>query len=160
MPARLDWRCAARWCRRGALCAALAAGAAWGVVLARRAHDQRLGVAAVEEVGGSVLYDFEADGLGQPPGPVWLRSLIGDDFFCRVEIVMFWNPQTGDDDLRHLHRFSAVREVYLDRTRITDAGLRHLEHLTSLRLLAIEETAVTEEGLARLNKKITTSVMR
>lgn len=79
--------------------------AVWLGVVVNRAREQREAVKAIEALGGRVTYDWQPR-LGETPsriaglyvlpptnekrfGPVWLRRLIGDDFFQDVEIVQF-----------------------------------------------------------------------
>src|SRR5262245_17910828 len=55
-----------------------------------KAERQRRAVAAIRAAGGYVEYDYERDGRRRglrnptPPGPVWLHSVVGVDYFADV----------------------------------------------------------------------------
>src|SRR5262245_17156491 len=67
-----------------------AAIAVWLGMLVRNAEKQRRAVARLQELGASVRYDYQdANIKASPPGPNWLRNLIGDDYFCTVTFVFF-----------------------------------------------------------------------
>lgn len=62
--------------------------------IANRAHKQRSARELIQNLGGTVAYDYQLDQDGQiitvPPEPAvprWLRSTIGDDFFFRITYV-------------------------------------------------------------------------
>ena len=112
-----------------------------------------MAVEAIENLGGSVTYDFERQGRAEPPGPRWLRSCVGDHYFMRVDVVVFWDPQTNDECLRHLRGLRGVKKLELDFTQVTDAGLVHFEHLRDLQLIGLRETRVTHEAKTRLRKQ-------
>ena len=65
-----------------------------------RARQQQAAIGAIEDVGGTVMYRFERLGEPEPPGPRWMRKLIGDEYFVTVVDVAFWNPNTTDEDLK------------------------------------------------------------
>ena len=122
--------------------------------LTQRAVSQRAAVEGIEDLGGSIMYDFELQNMAHPPGPQWLRVCIGDDYFMRVTTVMLWDPETTDEDLEILRSLHQVKRVYLDGTQVTDAGLVHLQHFTDLEYLSLRETPVTEEAKERLRKRL------
>jgi len=68
---------------------------AWGGYKIRQAEKQKVAVEWVKEHGGIVRYDYQLDEDGkkiknaEPPGPDWLRNLVGIDYFCNVEMVAF-----------------------------------------------------------------------
>lgn len=92
----------------------MTAFAVWFGVIVNRAREQREAVKAIEERGGAIIYDwqesipisvpFDPRGLvldDKPPGPPWLRRLIGDDYFQKVEYVRFdLAPLTPDVEIR------------------------------------------------------------
>jgi len=109
----------------------------WLAVTANRARKQRAAVGVIEGLGGRVYYDYEesdpvrwmlipagAIKKPQPPGPVWLRELIGEEYFVSVTQVYFSH-----------------------NTQITDAGLEHLRGLTNLRQLLLACDKLTYEGV-------------
>ena len=108
--------------------------------------------------GTFIYYDCEVEnrlGFGleeknTPRGPVWLRGLLGDDFFNDVTRIDFGSPVVTDENLMHLRAFPRLRHLLLDRTQVTDDGLRHLESLTCLELLSLNHLKITDEGLVHL----------
>lgn len=70
-----------------------AVACSWLAVRLLQLERQRQAIAAVEKSGGYVFYDYQIsryvlidspDWENPPPGPKWLRDLLGDDFFARV----------------------------------------------------------------------------
>jgi hypothetical protein len=151
----------------------------WLAVKARQAVRQRQMVEEIKKLGGSVVYDWQLDaqGLWLPgahvPGPKWLRSLLGDDFFQSVSNVgldraadsdsglkyveglsqlqrLSVDTRVTDAGLEHLKGLGHLRELTLDGAQITDAGLEHLKGLANLQALYISNTQITDAGLARL----------
>ena len=143
-----------RWFWRGTQCLLLLMCCLCLVPLVQRAQSQRVAVEAIEDLGGSVTYDFERLRRAEPPGPKWLRSWVGDHYFMRVDIVMFWDSRTTDESLKYLRHLRSVKKLYLDGTQVTDAGLVHLEHLGDLQLLGLAGTRVTEKAKSRLREKL------
>lgn len=129
----------------------------FGVWLGRvveNARDQRIATESILQVRGQVKYDYQIRGEIEPPGPKWLRRLIGDDYFCTVvEATFDFEPPRADDHaLRYINRLRHLRSLDLQETQITDAGLAHLEGLDSLRRLNLERTAVTGAGLQHISR--------
>ena len=60
-------------------------------------------------------------------------------------------PALSDRGLLPLARQTALRDVYLGGTRLTDDGLKVLARLPDLRLLDVHYTQVTDAGLTALN---------
>ena len=56
----------------------------------RKAAQQRKLLGAIREAHGSVLYDWWP-GSSNPPGPPWLRRLLGDEYFQEIRGVMLDN---------------------------------------------------------------------
>ena len=99
-------------------------GFAW---LSHQAREQRKAVAWVKEMGGTVGYDYEAgDGDGDPfgtkvvhpPGPKWLRDILGIDFFDEVVVVAL--TSTPVSDLTPLAGLTSLRALNLDSTQVSD----------------------------------------
>lgn len=143
-----------RWLRPAFIGILVLACGAGLVTLGRRAREQREAVDTIEALGGSVMYDFELRGSSAPPGPKWLRTYCGDDYFARVESVLFWDPQTSDRALDCLTNLHELKRVDLDGTQVTDAGMTRLEHLTKLRQLSLRDTQVSKQVKIELGKKL------
>jgi len=131
--------------------------------------------------GADVAYDYQYeaerdrfDGSAVPPGPKWLRKLVGDslfdDMFCNVvgayvgayniKLTMPLPPKDqltsiDDEDLRRMKEIVPRHPglLWLGITvssRVTDAGLAHLEGVTQLRDLDLAESQVTDAGLVHV----------
>jgi len=138
----------------------------WMGITAKRARDQRLAVEAVLAIGGTVTYEHGEFRHGvtqspqslrwgpgpppRPPGPEWLRRIIGDDYFFSVDSVSISGRATSDAVLVHLKGLSDLEFLALVNARITDAGLVHLKGLTNLTTLALSGTQITDAGLEHL----------
>jgi hypothetical protein len=138
----------------------------------QRARHQEQVVEQLTKLGASVCYDFEWEEFGEdplaftlldfesprtPPGPKWLRSLVGDDCFRRVVGVHFdYGGQSDEvaqlagtlDDLVCL-TFGLGDAGY----HLTDAGLAKLGNLRKLEQLEVDNCAkITNDGLRVLRQ--------
>jgi hypothetical protein len=140
------------------LTVAVAIMCSWLAVEMKAARKQKEAVAAIENAGGSVGYDdgvFE-DPLGgpEPPGPAWLRSLLGKEFFANVVHVDLDNSGATDAELKHLKGLDQLRWLYLKNTQVTNAGLEYLKGLGKLQWLYLKNTQVTDSGIKNLQKAL------
>ena len=138
----------------------------WLGVTAKRARDQRSAVEVIEALGGEVEYEHEPKRTPYeggfivwgnpntvnraPPGPEWLRGLIGDEYFFSVRLVRLSRTTTDDASLAAVARFADMKSLLLDDTRVSDAGLEHLKGLVNLRELNVIDTLITDAGLEHL----------
>ena len=129
----------------------------WLSVRMQQARRQREVVEGAESAHYDYQFDpdvnWQANPLFQakppePPGPPWLRNLLGVDFLSDVTYVDY--KQATDAGLEHLKGLTNLRSLWLDNTQVTDAGLEHLKGLTSLQLLGLNRTKVTDAGLMHL----------
>src|SRR5438552_1945508 len=61
--------------------------AIWLGYITHRAREQKVAVARIKELGGRVVYDYQAANTAAnatPPGWPWLRRLVGDEYFQDV----------------------------------------------------------------------------
>jgi hypothetical protein len=132
-----------------------------GLVMAWRvdkARTQRRAVAALNDLGVSVTYDYVyADGKynysATPWGPTWLRRLIGDEYFQEVvEVNLLKGKDVTDEHLAILEGLPHLRRLYARSAAISDAGLRHLEGLAELEFLHIGDTSVGDAGMVSIGK--------
>jgi len=93
------------------------------------AERQRRAVAAIEALGGSVLY-MHQQATNESSPIAFLRRWLPADYLDEVE------------------------QVYLVTNHVTDAGLAHLQGLTSLRELRLRGTQVTNAGVAKLRQAL------
>jgi hypothetical protein len=121
----------------------------WLGVITNRARDRKQAMELFHSLGGSVWYEHEFWG-NDPPGPEWLRRLIGDEYFFSVHTLRLTNSKVDDSSLASIKRFPELKGLTLFQCKVTDAGLEHLKDLTELRRLYLDETRVTEAGLVHL----------
>ena len=133
-------------------------GMSWIAVKMQTARRQKEAVEAIRKLGGRVEYDYEVDQSGNPisyaspPEPVWLRNMLGEDFFATVVDVSLDNSSVTDAALEHLKGLTQLQWLALDGTPVTDAGLKHLKNLTRLQWLGLDATQVTDAGLEHLKR--------
>ena len=142
---------------------AVAIPCSWMAVEMKRAREQREAVEAIRKVGRSVSYDHQYNlpmsnpyatyiSGAKPPGPGWLRNILGDDFFATVISV---NPSIdidnnllfSDVNLECLEAFPQLRWLFVFGTQVTDAGLERLKGLPQLQRLDLGKTKITDRGL-------------
>ena len=117
----------------------------WMAVEMKAAREQAETVDMVLKLGGFIDYTWQFDANGtrtykaQPPGPEWLRKLLGTDFFSSVIRVGFFSDEVMAD-MRMLHV----------STQLTDAGLARIAGLTQLQGLSLNSTQITDAGLAQI----------
>ena len=105
----------------------------WLAVTVNRARKQREAVAAIEAVGGLVTYEYQYDSsdtfsaTAKPPGPEWLRELVGEEYFVSVTFVGLQNTQVTDACLEHLKGLTNLETLNLIGTQVTDAGVKNLQ---------------------------------
>src|SRR5262249_10223343 len=111
-------------------------------------------------------YEFVSGKLtpGQSPwAPIWLRKILGDEFFQRVsQVSLVYDDSTGkrfdngnvgacDAVLRHIAWLPGIKEVMLKETQATDLGMRSIGKMTGLeRLFIWDASSVTDAGVAQL----------
>ena len=64
--------------------------------------------------------DYNIDGEALPPGPAWLRKLLGDDFFCNVVGLQYLRQPRGvaESSFAQIGRLPDLRFIYLPWARI------------------------------------------
>ena len=116
----------------------------------KQARDQRSAIEVIQEVGGNVTYEHQRTNSA-PPGPEWLRKLMGDEYFFTVDGVEFGNSKVDDTSLSAIKQFTNLTRLTLADTEITDAGLEHIKDLTDLEVLKFYPARrVTDAGMAHL----------
>ena len=157
--------------------------AVWLGVQADRARRQARTLRAIKKSAQWVYFDYQMPGPGpwteedyhnadicrDPPGPAWLRRLIGDDYFRTVVGVghltqetipyaqnlpqlggcVMLDPGVQDEDLAQLAGLKNLQEIQCYSDPITDEGLRHLQSLTGLENLRLSNH-ITGVGLVHL----------
>lgn len=139
---------------RGAakLTMALAAiGSAIAGVLAR-VERQRQAVAAIEKLGGAVVYEGPADSYGGSQG--WLRTCLGRDAFDDVVAVYLSGTPATDADLACLLSLRRIKTIGLASTRVTDDGLPYLRTCELLMHVDLRFTEVSSGAAAALRRAL------
>jgi hypothetical protein len=129
----------------------------WLGLKMRQSQRQKEAVEAIRKLGGYVAYYHEGRHMvvaPPPPGPVWLRTLAGDDVFSQVHHVRLSGETVTDADLVHLQGLTELQVLVLSGTQITDAALVELQGLTQLEDLFVAHTQVTKKGCQELQKAL------
>ncbi len=137
----------------------------WLATRMERARRQKEAVKAIQELGGSVIYNGNRLPGGifphgaprvQTPWPSWLERVLGEDFFWDAERVYWYgsHPKVTDQRLVYLKDLKNVREVCLQGTQVTDAGLEYLKTFRGLEHLDLRGTQVTTEGVKKLREAL------
>ncbi|MHB0961172.1 MAG: hypothetical protein ACYC0X_33955 [Pirellulaceae bacterium] len=69
-----------------------------------------------------------------------------------VAEIIFANPETYDDDLRHLNGLVELRAIDLSSTAVTSKGLAHCAAVTPLQKLYLGNTQVDDEGMRYIGR--------
>lgn len=127
-------------------------------------QQERAAVKTLRENQCLVFYDYQvtADGAvrldREPPGPEWLRRLLGDDYFVAPALLC---PQVADDNrlvrvrhaLRELQTVTSVRLIGGCGRDATDKGLVILADLTQLEsIVFVSDKAITEASIPKLSR--------
>ena len=131
----------------------------------KRAKQQRDAVAAIRRLGGNAIHDREFDVTASddgdllvclaqinPPAPLWLRTLVGNDFFTTVDHVTLRVEHAGaralsPEELHDLRDLLDGKPVHRARITFTDAGLEYIRCLKQVKKLDLSGTQVTDERL-------------
>jgi hypothetical protein len=81
-----------------------------------------------------------------PPGPAWLRALLGHDVFAEV-VYVSWSPVPDDHKFAEMAALPALRVLSL--APVTDAQMELLSQSSSLVHVSVEGE-FTDAGVAKL----------
>ncbi len=99
---------------------------------------------------GLVRYDYQSDDPfvenDPPPGPAWMRNLIGLDYFATVVEVEIHVNVADDETASTLGDLPHLRSLSLSGTGITDSVMSRLQSLTQLQELEVAYSSVTDAG--------------
>ena len=133
------------------LLASLASG--WIGIRLDSAGRQADAVKAILAAGGQVAYESPVFDLLQRRPPLWMRRLLGPDFFRHVTEVNLRYTYAGDAELEHIQHLTRLQSLDMRYTFASDAGLRHLRELDELRELRLaprNRDAITNSGVEHL----------
>jgi hypothetical protein len=138
----------------------VAIGMSWFAVKMQRARRQREAVELFEKRGHGILYDYQRKSYSaEPPGPEWLRKILGIDFFADVIAIQCFDkydiqlPPATDKELKVLEDLNRLETLSLMNTYVTDAGLEHIKGLPHLTIIDLCHTKITDKGLEKLTGK-------
>jgi Ran GTPase-activating protein (RanGAP) involved in mRNA processing and transport len=118
-------------------------GIALGPVV-NHAHHQKQTVEAVTRIGGKVFFTDNSH------GPIWLRQLIGDDYFRTIKGINLQHCPGTDDLLADISALSRLDELNLTQCDLTDKSLKQIAKLENLKALRLGFNPITDEGLKHL----------
>ena len=135
----------------------------WLGITCNRANRQRRAVEVLAQTGTSlsVEYDYQCDDKGitlggthpSPPGPEWLRNLIGVDYFATVVSVELARSHTiTDDSFRLVAELPHLKFLGCGGARLTGRGLVSLYNNGELDQLALQVCTVSDDGWAVIGK--------
>jgi hypothetical protein len=127
--------------------------AVWLGIATNRADRQRRAVEAISELGGEFAYDYQKvrtsehpllsrfpnEGFPEymfwndvePPGPEWLRNVVGDHYFITPLRLSVRQQMIIDQDvLAHLRDLPKIEEFWVHDVKLRTKDLAHLRHLT------------------------------
>jgi len=124
---------------------------AWQV---NRVRNQRLVVAELSSVGGLVIYNYQWQQRSrqEPPGPKWLRALLGDDIFANVSEVDIRHDHVDEQTLARVATLPAVLTVMIQSGQISDGGLAHLAKMNTLQQVDLYSSGLSDASVAQLSK--------
>ena len=102
----------------------------------------------------SYCYQTTENGVvtyNNPPGPNWLRRLLGDDFFATLRMAEL-NGVVTDEVLGHVSKLNELQSLTIcdHDGKITDSGLNHLTRLHKIEFLIIHSDVVTYRAVVPL----------
>jgi hypothetical protein len=127
----------------------------WLGVVSNRANRQRRAVETITSHSGHVRYDYQRDDpfAGNPfaddpppPGPDWMRNLIGIDYFATVVEVDINEDVANDDIVAALGDLPHLRSLALGGAGVTDSVLARARRMDQLHTLGVGWSAVSEAG--------------
>jgi hypothetical protein len=114
------------------LTCAVAVSCSWFTCRMQKAKRQKEVVAEIVRWRGAVGYDYQFDPLGnmmfvRPPGPEWLRNLVGIDFLANVVYVHYYGPRITDAATTDLPKLTDLRWIRFSLTQVSDKRCRELQ---------------------------------
>lgn len=149
-----------------------------------RARQQARAVQQLEAAGATIYYDFHhfedptrggsLSGSREPDNWIWLRVILGHDFFSTVYQVQFtdlhwftdprhtFGPATvqttasrkADHYISLLAPIEGMDYLDLESCNVTDAAIPALANLQTLKHLRLNDTYVSREGFEELQRQM------
>ena len=126
----------------------------WLAVVFNQCRRQRLAIEAITKAGGIVGFDYQFESPSKdapPPGPPWLRQIVGDELF-RTPVHVEIRGEGIDDALlaKHLAGVQSTQFLFIQSDRVTDATLARLARLPNVDMLHLKCGQISDAGLAHL----------
>lgn len=121
-------------------------------------RNQRLVVAEITNLNGQIIYHHEmrqvrmARQTAEPPGPKWLRALLGEDFFAALVWMEINDPRVSDETIALVSTLPDLKELHIRSDQLSDRGLGHLAGLKTLKYLNLVGRQITDNGLEQIAK--------
>jgi hypothetical protein len=127
----------------------------WLAIVFNQCRRQRRAVESIVNAGGQVTFDYQAKAKrgedATPPGPPWLRSLIGEEMFRTPACVIIRGDGIDDAFLAvHLPGVRSVEILSIKSDLVTDKAMANVAELRKLKWLSIDSSQITDMGLADL----------
>lgn len=125
--------------------------AVWLGMIMHKARKLRQSVDAITAAGGAVYFHHQMEQQkldATPPGPAWLRRLVGDEPFVTPFYVELRGPDVTDEFIaEHLRSMTSLEEVDIESPNVTDAALAHLRSMRHLHRLFLDCPRLTDAAL-------------
>jgi hypothetical protein len=132
----------------------ITAAAIWLSFWTNQVRKQKEAVEFITRHGGSIEYTYQVNAGSNkptPPGPTWLRNLLGIDYFDHVVNAYFCGDFLFTDaDLERLQGLPDLEYLQIASSNVTDNGLSHLKYLHGLKELELRSEKITDAGLVHL----------
>ena len=125
--------------------AAIFAAILFGLRAAFPLYRQRMAIAEIERLGGTVLQVRSV--------PTWLQKVFGEEgtaWMNQVLEVNLHDSDASDSTLALLVAMTGLEEIDVDGTKVTDVGIATLSRIASLQTISLARTEVSDTGLERL----------
>ena len=134
--------------------------ALWLGIKTHRVRQQEDAIRKIAAWGGTAHFGYQIstnfrgdrilDPKALPPGPSWLRRIIGESYLRDVVEVSLRDTQVGDSELEFVEQLPMLESLDLSNTPVTSRGLVHIEKLRNLQGLYLINTDVDDLGLKHL----------
>lgn len=111
-----------------------------------RVRDLRIAIKEVQRLGGDITYAHHVD----PPGPKWVRLILGDDFFVEVTQIQLYTDEVNDATLAVIAKLPRIDSLIVKSDGVTNKGLAVLAHANGLMAVDIRSANVTAAGYLQL----------
>ncbi|PQO36574.1 hypothetical protein [Blastopirellula marina] len=121
-----------------------------------RAQEEQAIIDQIENLGGQVYFGYELKTLvnsqsrHEPPGPKWIRTLLGEHIFATVHRIRIPQNQLTDEIVAKLARLRALESISLNSDQVTGKSLGYIRRMPHLESLWLESDKIQPEDLKKL----------